>query len=109
VNGSDSNPWAEFRRRWRPLQATLALWVFSLLMLASDELQQAWIVVTGLIVAVLLVLLWRIGRLTCPRCGELFYWPPRLKYRVRRCSHCGLWEYDPYNIDGLSERQHLTP
>jgi len=89
---SSINPWAEFRRRWRPLQATIGVWVFSLLMLASSELEQAWIATTLILLFVVLVCLWRIGR---------------LKYRKRRCSHCGLWEYDPYNIDGLSERQYL--
>jgi hypothetical protein len=27
--------------------------------------------------------------------------------RRRRCSHCGLWEYDPYNVHGLAEQQFL--
>jgi len=76
-------------------------------MLFSDDLEQAWIVTTLGLLAVAVVLLWRIGRLTCPRCEQLFYWPPRLKYRRRRCSHCGLWEYDPYNIAGLSEPNPL--
>ena len=105
---SSINPWAEFRRRWRPLQVTIGLWVFSLLMLASDELEQAWIATTLILLSVVFVCLWRIGRLRCPRCEQLFYWPPRFKYHKRRCSHCGLWEYDPYNIGGLSERQYLT-
>ena len=102
------NPWSEFRKRWRPLQATIALWVFSLVMLFSPKLEWAWTLLTGVGLLVVLVLLWRIGGLKCPRCEQLFYWPPRLQYRKRRCSHCGLWEYDPYNIHDLSERQYLS-
>ena len=102
------NPWAKFRRRWRSLHRTIALWAFSWLMLFSTQLEQAWVATTLILLAVAVLWLWRIGHLKCPRCDQLFYWPPRLKYRRRRCSHCGLWEYDPYNIHGLSERQFLT-
>jgi len=108
TSDSSANPWAEFRRRWRPLVSSLALWVSSLLMLFSKELEQAWVATTSVLLSVALLCLWRISQLRCPRCEQLFYWPPRLKYRVRKCSHCGLWEYDPYNIDGFSERQSLT-
>lgn len=103
-----SNPWAEFRQRWRACQRILALGAFSCLMLFSDDLRNAWEVVVLVLVPLFLFFFARVGFLRCPRCELPFYWPPRLTKRIGKCVHCGIWKYDPYNIDGFSERQYLA-
>jgi len=106
-----ANPWAEFRKRWGAVQKVLALGVFSGLMLFSPTLYTAWTAVALLLGSFLLVFTFRAALLRCPRCGFYFYfsWPPRLTERIgKRCVHCKLWKYDPYDIDGLAERQYLA-
>jgi hypothetical protein len=102
-----TNPWAEFRKRRGACEKTLALGVFSCLMLFSEELYTAWTIVALFLLVAFLFFAFRVALLRCPRCDLFFYWPPRLTQRIGRCVHCKVWRYDPYNIDGLSERQHV--
>src|SRR3989442_13332420 len=101
------NPWAEFRRRWRPLHKTIALWAFSWLMLFSKQLEQAWIATTLILLAVAVLCLWRHGHLKSPRGDQLFYWSPRRQYRQARRLHCWLFVYVPEKIPRVSSRQVL--
>jgi hypothetical protein len=77
-------------------------------MLFSPTLYAAWTVVAGVLGSALLVFAFRATLVRCPRCELYFYWPPRLTQRIGRCVHCKVWKYDPYNIDGLAERQDLA-
>src|SRR5687767_2765180 len=99
------SPWAAFRKRWHACHTALALWLGCWLPLANERLYERLYPTADWVVAVLILLFfrWRITRLECPRCGKLFDWPPRYTRRVRKCAHCALWEYDPFNVAGLSE------
>ena len=102
-----SNPWAEFRKRWGAVHKVLGLGVLSVLMLFTPTLHAAWTVVALVLGAALLLFTIRAILVRCPRCQLYFYWPPRPTQRIGRCMHCKVWKYDPYNIDGLAERQFL--
>jgi hypothetical protein len=90
---TSTDPWAEFRRRWRPYYIALVVWIASLSMFASERLFHIWQRVAVPFFLVVMFLYFRISFLDCPRCGQPFYWPTKLVWR--RCVHCGLKQYAP--------------
>jgi hypothetical protein len=109
MNSESINPWGEFRKRFGACQKVTALGLFSCLMLFSPTLYNVWTVIAIVLSSLLIFFAVRVALLPCPRCQRLFYWPPRrLTQRIGRCVHCNLWKYDPYNVDGLSERHFVA-